>query len=824
MATLIFSKIRALGAVWLILLTTAWGQTTISGGVTLSGVLVCAPAGGQAATPTFSPSAGAVSNPTTVTASTATSGCGPYIYFDTNPTPTTNQTTYSVTTAVTLYAYVHGCPSYTDSTISSASYTISGGSTATPLLVPYIGATGNSALAEPSPVLAFGKQGRSTSSPAIPISISNPSNALTCTYFGIGCGSGSLTVSSMAISGTNASDFVLAGSCGAIVSGSDCEPTITFTPTAAVNTAETATLTVNYAGLSSQTMSLTGTSATVTTLSTSSGPTALSASTNYQVTVAITNAGTNFTFAGSGTEVNLNGYTLTYGNTSTASLVNSLQSSGFNTQLTLHNGILASGAGTNTFGAAHPESSVTGYSGTYGLSPSLLSGFFNLTFNSGIEFANAIENDDGMISVHDDIFDMAGVGTCATVGCRDELQAAAIYEENVSGVASGDTLFYENTQNGGPQGGFDAGAPGTVVAYNFINPGSATGNNTNDFAVWAWGNGAQIYDNAICYPLAAACNTRGIQVSAAAGGGSNVNIHNNIVEAYETPTNSEYGGCQTGGAYGLQYDDNPPGPNTANDNYVVAYAKACSGQALRLTDTETTTNLSENSTYTATRLSGATACVSGTWAEAEPGCAYALGLDGPLGATSLRDTFTGDNGDIFIGPDGAPGTSGGIIIQSPTFNKGSNPGSFWHFLVVQNGPGTALAVANVHVIDPTFGPGVSFTDDWIYAQGSNTGPASVYEDWTQTMTVTKASGPAAGSAVVTWTDTLSNTYTCTTNSSGICSVALTQYRDNNDTAANQYENRNPYSLSIPFAGCTTYVSSGITISATASHTITLSGC
>jgi hypothetical protein len=76
-----------------------------------------------ASAPTFSPIAGAVTNPTTVTAS-STSGCSTHIYFDTNNPPTTQQTTYSVTTGVTLYAYVHGCPGYTDSSISSATYII----------------------------------------------------------------------------------------------------------------------------------------------------------------------------------------------------------------------------------------------------------------------------------------------------------------------------------------------------------------------------------------------------------------------------------------------------------------------------------------------------------------------------------------------------------------------------------------------------------------------------------------------------------------------------------------------------------------------------
>ena len=77
-----------------------------------------------ASAPTFSPVAGAVTNPTTVTASSTTTGTGCTIYFDTNPTPTTAQTTYSVTTAVTLYAQVRGCSGYSDSSVSSAAYTM----------------------------------------------------------------------------------------------------------------------------------------------------------------------------------------------------------------------------------------------------------------------------------------------------------------------------------------------------------------------------------------------------------------------------------------------------------------------------------------------------------------------------------------------------------------------------------------------------------------------------------------------------------------------------------------------------------------------------
>lgn len=60
------------------------------------------------------------------------------MYLDTNNPPTTQQTTYSVTTGVTLYAQVKGCTGYANSAIASATYTISGGSA-----FAYVSAGGN---------------------------------------------------------------------------------------------------------------------------------------------------------------------------------------------------------------------------------------------------------------------------------------------------------------------------------------------------------------------------------------------------------------------------------------------------------------------------------------------------------------------------------------------------------------------------------------------------------------------------------------------------------------------------------------------------------
>ena len=95
-----------------------------------------------AATPTFSPAAGAVaeSHHRDGLQHNDRHGAARF-YFDTSPTPTTAQTTYSVTTAVTLYAQVRGCSGYNDSAVASAAYTIN---TCTPPTMTYRWAAYNS--------------------------------------------------------------------------------------------------------------------------------------------------------------------------------------------------------------------------------------------------------------------------------------------------------------------------------------------------------------------------------------------------------------------------------------------------------------------------------------------------------------------------------------------------------------------------------------------------------------------------------------------------------------------------------------------------------
>jgi len=84
------------------------------------------------ATPTFSPAAGSFSSPQTVSMVTTTLGCNSHVVWNLtgatvggNLTGTTAGNTVSVPSSETVYAQVQGCPSFANSLIGSAAYTIS---------------------------------------------------------------------------------------------------------------------------------------------------------------------------------------------------------------------------------------------------------------------------------------------------------------------------------------------------------------------------------------------------------------------------------------------------------------------------------------------------------------------------------------------------------------------------------------------------------------------------------------------------------------------------------------------------------------------------
>jgi hypothetical protein len=349
-----------------------------------------------------------------------------------------------------------------------------------------------------------------------------------------------------------------------------------------------------------------------------------------------------------------------------------------------------------------------------------------------------------------------------------------------------------------------------------INPGNTTVNNTNDFAIWCWAS-CNAYNNTIMTPLTGTSEGRGIQLSGVETSTNGANVHDNTVTVTTRPNNAEYGGCELGGTYGIQFDDNGKG-GTAQNNNVTAVADQCWATGLRLTDTETTANVSQSNNYKAIRKSSGSQACNYIGGSEKTGCAHAVALASPLGFLSKNDSFQGDSDILFFDWDGASG----VTFASPTFLKGTtNPSPNFHTFVFRNG---GTLVSNIHVQDATFGSGTSATDADLPAQGGNNQAASLFIDWSQTITVNRSGGGAAAGATVTFTDTQGKSYTGTANGSGVAVVVVPQFRLNNDSGANGIENHNPFSRSVSLSGCTTNSTTGLSISGTGSATLTLGGC
>jgi hypothetical protein len=531
----------------------------------------------------------------------------------------------------------------------------------------------------------------------------------------------------------------------------------------------------------------------------------------YSLQNDVSASGTCFTVTANNVALNLNGHTVTY-NTGNQGNAHAISVTTGNSQgFAVSNGALTEASGATANGA-HVINMGVVVSG-----PTI----HDITFTWSSGFSQAINTDYGNSSVtngamiYNNTLNDNSAGSCGQVSCRDLLQSASIRLSNAIRSSNPPQIF-NNTINGGPQGALECDAPGCIIHDNFINPGNAAVENTNDFAIWCWAS-CNAYNNTIMTPLTGTSQGRGIQLSGVETSTNGANVHDNTVTVTTRPNNAEYGGCELGGTYGIQFDDNGKG-GTAQNNDVTAVADQCWATGLRLTDTETTTNVSQNNNFKAIRKSSGSQACNYIGGSEKTGCAHAVALASPLGFLSKNDTFQGDSDILFFDWDGGSG----VTFVSPTFLKGTtNPSPNFHTFVFRNG---GTVVSNVHVQDATFGSGTSATDADLPAKGGNNQAASVFIDWSQTITVNKSGGGAAAGATVTFTDTLGKSYTATANGSGVAVVVVPQFRLNNDSGANGIENHNPFNRSVSLSGCTTNNTTGLSISGTGSATVTLGGC
>jgi Putative Ig domain len=727
----------------------------------------------------------------------------------------------------------------TDSSAQSATANLSlaitvatGGDGPTVVLCPNNGETGNNANCAPSPTLSFGKQGTGTTSAVLSISVNNcsTSNIAACT------GTGSLTLGSphYTITGPNAADFSNTGSgtCSnglTVNSGSDCTIVLRFTPSQGAGTNESATLTVNSNGVGNpHTMSLTGTSAAVATISSCQN---LNGGTNYQLTANVNAPGTCFSVGGSNTDINLNGFTVTYCTSSQSGLVGGVFMTGNPTSNTIvHNGTINEGAGTCTGGNLHGAGPIIASSDGQS-SVSHATTVFNITSTFKAARGKFVwEEEAGGSSssgttIHDVIYTNNDSSTCGSVSCRDQDQYYSIVIDQSKTAAP--TQMYNVTGSGGTQGAIVSSARNSQFYNNFVTSGNVTSTNTNGFIFQDWGAGTTIRENLTTGSgMGGSClSCRGVQVSSA----NNVAVTGSVVQdnvLYTTNLNNdvEYGGCEIGGSYGIQINtagsSSDLSNNTVQNNRATVTSSVCPGYGFSWSGATAANgpNKTNNNTFTCNLASGFTAgpC-AGIRLDANqynPGIAAVVGTG---------DTYKGDTSAIYIFYDGSPTWT----CNQCTFGKGSNPISGWVMLDYDGGGQSGASSEAMFLVDPSFTDGATQDSNNLSKWASNNGSLSFSYtvQWTYRVTVKGASsGSSISGATVTARDS-KGAQECSgpTDASGVFSCVVNDTKYAATSGSYTTTSYSPFAISIAKPGCTT-LNYNLTLGSPTTETRTVPGC
>lgn len=164
-----------------------------------------------------------------------------------------------------------------------------------------------------------------------------------------------------------------------------------------------------------------------------------------------------------------------------------------------------------------------------------------------------------------------------SISARAEFLGDAIWiGDHEQDPTSVQDFIYGNYISAAPQGGIRDTHQHAKIYNNHISFNSTY---TNDFCVDAPADYQEVYGNT-CQPTSG----RGIHTNA-----NYVYIHDNTISVQELKQNAEYGGCELGGAYGIQVEfdtsflSSPPvGVRVAN-NHVTAVAGDCNAIGLRMT-------------------------------------------------------------------------------------------------------------------------------------------------------------------------------------------------------------------------------------------------
>jgi hypothetical protein len=349
----------------------------------------------------------------------------------------------------------------------------------------------------------------------------------------------------------------------------------------------------------------------------------------------------------------------------------------------------------------------------------------------------------------------------------------------------GPVAIFDNHVIGGAQGGIFSMVSGTVIRDNVV---EQNGTYTNDFGIYAWANDGEVYDNIIT-PISG----RGIQIAASQG----ERVHDNKVSVIEQKVNKEYGGCQSGGTFGIQFDANPTRA-LAFGNDVLANADECGATALRVTESLLGSgNISHDNHYVAKRIADTAAFATG------------FGSGGATEFTSEHDTFVGDSSAVRFDWDGGSN----LTFRNCVFARGSNPARGYKTFSFLNG-GT-VTVRNIHFIDSIFENGaakdstdmrpINSLSDW-------PGPAEYFIDWTLEISLEDQDGrPVKGVFIETKNSGNYYVFQGVSNEYGKISTVLTELKVYNTASEVRQRLDTPYSLSMQKEGCQTIIGLALSI-------------
>jgi hypothetical protein len=357
---------------------------------------------------------------------------------------------------------------------------------------------------------------------------------------------------------------------------------------------------------------------------------------------------------------------------------------------------------------------------------------------------------------------------------RHQLHGQSIKLADTSHI-HGPAAIFGNHITGGAQGGIFSAVPATMIHDNVI---SQKGTYTNDFGIYAWSDAGEVYNNVVIPTLG-----RGILIASSTG----ERVHDNKVIVIEQKDNEEYGGCQSGGTFGIQFDDNPKS-GVAFHNNVTAKADQCGAQALRVTESlEGSENLSHDNQYVAERVGNSEAFASG------------FGSGGATGFTSEHDFFSGDTSVARFDWDGAAN----LTFRGCTFAKGANPASDFVTFSFRNG-GT-VPVKNIHFIDSIFLNGAAKDDTDmkpILSVADWPGPAEYFIDWTVKLSVQdQGREPVVGASIEIKNALNHPVFEGLTDKNGTISTTLAELKIYNNATQVKKEFYTPYSLNVHKDGC-----------------------